>query len=71
MGSSYMVQLYDKEEKILEEHRSKETGGNTVPLLYDNTMLNAAGVDENTPVYIYQYDEESRNLCLPGRFCTG
>lgn len=57
MGSSYMVQLYDKEEKILEDTEVKKQGA-TLTLAYDNTMLNAAGVDENTPVYIYQYDEE-------------
>ena len=57
MGSSYMVQLYDKEEKILEDTEVKKQAA-TLTLAYDNTMLNAAGVDENTPVYIYQYDEE-------------
>ena len=54
MGSSYMVQLYDKEEKILEDTEVKKQAA-TLTLAYDNTMLNAAGVDENTPVYIYQY----------------
>lgn len=57
MGSSYMVQLYDKDEKILEDTEVKKQAA-TLTLAYDNTMLNAAGVDENTPVYIYQYDEE-------------
>ena len=57
MGSSYMVQLYDKDEKILEDTEVKKQAA-TLTLAYDDTMLNAAGVDENTPVYIYQYDEE-------------
>ena len=57
MGSSYMIQLYDKDEKILEDTEVKEQEA-TLTLAYDDTMLNAAGVDENTPVYIYQYDEE-------------